>query len=47
MRRLASSTLATSWSYLTNTNDRRLSGINNTGLTAGQFSNYTYTTRLY
>lgn len=43
-RTLASSTLATSWSYLTNTNDRRLSGINNTGLTAGQFSNVTYTT---
>jgi RHS repeat-associated protein len=43
-RQLASSTLATAWSYLTNTNDRRLSGIANTGLTAGQFSNFTYTT---
>jgi RHS repeat-associated protein len=43
-RALASSTLATTWSYLTNTNDRRLSGINNTGLTAGQFSNYGFTT---
>jgi len=43
-RTLASSTLATNWSYLPNTGDRRLSGIGNTGLTAGQFSNYTYTT---
>ena len=43
-RTLASSTLATNWSYLPNSGDRRLSGIGNTGLTAGQFSNYTYTT---
>jgi RHS repeat-associated protein len=43
-RQLASSTLATTWSYLGNTNDRRLAGIANTGLTAGQFSNFTYTT---
>jgi RHS repeat-associated protein len=43
-RQLASSTLATAWSYLTNTNDRRLSGIANTGLTSGHFSNFTYTT---
>ena len=43
-RQLASSTLATAWSYLTNTNDRRLAGIANTGLTSGQFSNFTYTT---
>ncbi len=43
-RALASSTLATTWSYLTNTDDRRLAGITNTGLTAGQFSNYSYTT---
>jgi RHS repeat-associated protein len=43
-RTLASSTLATIWSYLSNTNDRRLSAINNTGLTAGQFSNYSFTT---
>jgi len=41
---LASSTLATTWSYLTNTNDRRLSGINNVGLSAGQFSTYAFTT---
>jgi RHS repeat-associated protein len=43
-RQLASSTLATTWSYLTNTGDRRLSGIANTGLTSGHFSNFTYTT---
>src|SRR6185312_7489947 len=43
-RQLASSTLATTWSYLDNTGDRRLAGIANTGLTAGQFSNFTYTT---
>jgi RHS repeat-associated protein len=43
-RQLASSTLATTWSYLPNTGDRRLAGIANTGLTAGQFSNFTYTT---
>jgi RHS repeat-associated protein len=42
-RALASSTLATSWSYLTNANDRRLSGINNVGLTAGQYSTFAYT----
>ena len=41
---IASSTLATSWSYLTNANDRRLSGINNTGLSSCQFSNYTFGT---
>jgi RHS repeat-associated protein len=43
-RQLASSTLATTWSYLTSTNDRRLAGIANTGLTAGHFSNFTYAT---
>ena len=43
-RALASSTLATTWSYLTNTNDRRLSGISNVGLTAGQFSTFAYAT---
>ncbi len=43
-RQLASSTLATSWSYLNNTGDRRLSGINNVVLTAGQFSTFAYTT---
>jgi RHS repeat-associated protein len=43
-RQLASSTLATTWSYLTNTDDRRLSGINNVGLTSGHFSTFAYTT---
>src|SRR5205807_5483308 len=43
-RQLASSTLATSWSYLNNTGDRRLSGLNNVVLTAGQFSTFAYTT---
>jgi RHS repeat-associated protein len=43
-RQLASSTLATSWSYLNNAGDRRLAGIGNVGLTAGQFSTYGYTT---
>jgi RHS repeat-associated protein len=43
-RALAGSTLATTWSYLPNSGDRRLSGINNTGLAAGQFSNFTFTT---
>ncbi|MBN9085260.1 MAG: hypothetical protein J0J01_00010, partial [Reyranella sp.] len=43
-RQRASATLATTWSYLGNTGDRRLAGIANTGLTAGQFSNFTYTT---
>jgi YD repeat-containing protein len=43
-RTLASSTLATTWSYLPNSGDRRLSGIANTGLSSGQYSNYAYTT---
>ncbi|WP_300781037.1 hypothetical protein [Enhydrobacter sp.] len=43
-RTLAGSTLATTWSYLPNSGDRRLSGIDNTGLTAGQYSNYAFTT---
>jgi RHS repeat-associated protein len=43
-RQLASSTLATTWSYLTNTNDRRLAGINNVGLVSGHFSNFAYST---
>jgi YD repeat-containing protein len=43
-RQLASSTLATSWSYLNNAGDRRLAGIGNVGLTAGQFSTYGYST---
>ena len=43
-RQLASSTLATTWSYLTNTNDRRLAGINHVGLTSGHFSTFPSTT---
>jgi hypothetical protein len=43
-RQLASSTLVITWSYLGNTGDRRLAGIANAGLTAGQFSNFTFTT---
>jgi RHS repeat-associated protein len=43
-RQLASATLSTAWSYLPNSGDRRLASIDNTGLSAGQFSNYTYTT---
>ena len=43
-RQLASSTLATNWSYLNNAGDRRLAGIANTGLSAGQFSNFGFTT---
>jgi YD repeat-containing protein len=42
-RQLASSTLSTTWSYLTNTDDRRLAGINNVGLTSGHFSTFAYT----
>ncbi|MGX5804292.1 RHS repeat-associated core domain-containing protein [Bradyrhizobium sp. Arg314] len=43
-RQLANSTLATSWSYLPNSGDRRLAQISNVGLSAGQFSTYQYTT---
>jgi RHS repeat-associated protein len=43
-RQLAGSTLATSWSYLPNSGDRRLAGINNVGLSSGQYSTYQYTT---
>ena len=43
-RELASSTLATAWSYLPNSGDRRLAGIDNTGLSSGQYSDYGYTT---
>jgi RHS repeat-associated protein len=38
------SNLSTSWSYLPNSGDRRLSGISNAGLAAGQLSTYQYTT---
>jgi len=43
-RQLAGSTLATTWSYLPNSGDRRLAGIGNVGLASGQFSTYAYTT---
>jgi RHS repeat-associated protein len=43
-RALTGSTLATTWSYLPNSGDRRLAGIDNTGLASGQYSNYAYTT---
>jgi RHS repeat-associated protein len=38
------SNLATSWSYLPNSGDRRLASIGNTGLSTSQYSNYSYTT---
>ncbi len=38
----ATSTLKTIWSYLDNAHDRRLSGIANTGLTSGQYTNFTF-----
>ncbi len=40
----ATSNLATIWSYLPNSGDRRLAGIDNTGLSTSQYSNYSYTT---
>jgi RHS repeat-associated protein len=41
-RALTGSTLATSWSYLTNHDDRRLSEISNVGLSASQYSTFAY-----
>jgi YD repeat-containing protein len=38
------SNLATSWSYLPNSGDRRLASIGNVGLSTSQFSNYQFTT---
>lgn len=43
-RQLASSTLETTWGYLPNAGDRRLASINNTGLSVGQYSNFTFAT---
>jgi RHS repeat-associated protein len=43
-RALNGTSLATTWSYLPNSGDRRLAGIANSGLSAGQFSNYQFTT---
>lgn len=42
-RQLASSPLATTWSYLPNAGDRRLSGISTTGLSSGQYTTFQYT----
>ncbi len=38
------SNLATTWSYLPNSGDRRLASIGNVGLSTGQYSNYGFTT---
>jgi RHS repeat-associated protein len=43
-RVLTGSSLATSWSYLPNSGDRRLSGVTTTGLSAGQSTGFTFTT---
>jgi RHS repeat-associated protein len=43
-RQLAGSSVATTWSYLPNIGDRRLAGINNVGLSAGQFSTFQFAT---
>ena len=42
-RVLTGTTLATSWSYLPNSGDRRLAGITNAGLSSSQTSNFGYT----
>ncbi|KVF14464.1 peptidase C39 [Burkholderia vietnamiensis] len=42
-RQLASSSLGTTWSYLPNSGDRRLSGISTTGLSSGQYTTFQYT----
>lgn len=44
LRQLTGTTLSTTWSYLPNIGDRRLSGITNIGLSSGQFSAYGYST---
>lgn len=38
------SNLNTTWSYLDNTHDRRLAGVGNAGLAAGQYTNFTFQT---
>ncbi|MGM4986084.1 RHS repeat-associated core domain-containing protein [Rhizobium sp. 11_C7_N12_5] len=40
----ATSSLKTTWSYLDNAHDRRLSGIANTGLTTSRYTNFTFQT---
>jgi RHS repeat-associated protein len=42
-RALSGSSLATTWSYLPNSGDRRLSGVSTTGLSAGQYTTFAYT----
>lgn len=46
LRKLSGSgaTLQTAWSYLPNSGDRRLAGIDNTGLSSSQYSNFAFTT---
>ena len=41
-RQLSSSNVETSWSYLSNVGDRRLAGIDNTGVSTGQYSDFSY-----
>jgi YD repeat-containing protein len=43
-RRRIGSTLATAWTHLPNSGDRRLAGIASTSLSADQFSNFTFAT---
>lgn len=43
-RSLSGSSLATTWSYLPNSGDRRLSGVSTTGLSSGQSTGFTFTT---
>lgn len=42
-RQLATSSLGTTWSYLPNSGDRRLSGITTNGLSSGQYTTFQYT----
>lgn len=41
-RQLAGASLGTTWSYLPNSGDRRLSGISTTGLSPGQYTTFQY-----
>jgi YD repeat-containing protein len=45
-RALSGSSLATTWTYLPNSGDRRLAGIANAGLSSGQYTNFTFTTNV-
>jgi RHS repeat-associated protein len=44
-RQLGGGPLKTAWSYQPNVGDRRLASVNNTGLSSGQYSNFTITTK--